>query len=177
MTPGAPGVSSHWLHASTLQKGCQRVSDALQGPWWACTTKCGGQRYKKTLKLRSRQQICKSNFNWVKTIPPASPLSGFGVEFSRFWDCYTPILIVSTHFYYYLFCLFLLFLTFVESFLVDLWNILNIVLYLFEMFWKCLGSFGTILGVFWDMFGTFLDFVWNCLGSFGNIFGTILVEN
>ena len=47
----------------------------------------------------------------------------------------------------------------------------------FENGWNCLGSFGTILGVVWDIVGTFLDLFGKCLGSFGNIFGTILGTN
>ena len=51
---------------------------------------------------------------------------------------------------------------------------------LFEHVWKLLKSVGTILGVFWDMFGTFVDLFCKLfgtiLGSVGNMFETMLED-
>ena len=49
-----------------------------------------------------------------------------------------------------------------------------IFLNIFGTLWKFLESFGTILGVFWDIFGTFLEFFGTIWGTFWEVLGTFL---
>ena len=45
-----------------------------------------------------------------------------------------------------------------------------------EKNWKILESFGTILGVFWDIFGTFLEHFGKLLGNCWEVLGTFLEQ-